>query len=71
MDFVIWIGAALSVIGLVGIGYSIVAVARAKRAGLPDDELRARISGILPVNLIALFISMIGLMAVIIGVILG
>lgn len=71
METVIWIGAALSVIGLIGIGYSIIAVVRAKRAGLPDEELRARIARILPVNLIALFISMIGLMAVIVGVILG
>ncbi|MBE0414389.1 hypothetical protein [Yoonia sp.] len=71
MEIVIWIGAALSVIGMIGIVYSIVAVARAKRANLPDDALRARISRILPVNLIALFVSVIGLMAVIIGVILG
>ena len=71
MEIVVWIGAALSAIGLVGIVYSIVAVTKAKRAGLPDEELRARVSAILPVNLIALFVSMIGLMAVIIGVMLG
>ncbi|WP_296424006.1 hypothetical protein [Yoonia sp.] len=71
MEIVIWIGAALSIIGLVGIGYSIVAVTRAKRAKLEDDELRARIARILPVNLIALFVSMIGLMAVIVGVVLN
>lgn len=71
MEIIVWIGAALSALGLCGIIYSIVAVARAKRAGLPDEELRARIAKILPVNLIALFISMIGLMAVIIGVLLG
>lgn len=71
METVIWIGAALSVIGLIGIGYSIFAVTRAKKAGLPDDELRQRIARILPINLIALFISMIGLMAVIVGVILA
>lgn len=71
MEIIVWIGAALSAIGLCGIVYSIVAVARAKRAKLTDEELRARISGILPINLIALFISMIGLMAVVIGVLLG
>ena len=71
MEFIIWVGAVLSVIGLLGIGYSIVAVAKAKRAGLPDAELRARIAKILPLNLGALFVSMIGLMAVIVGVILS
>lgn len=71
MEIVVWIGALLSGLGLIGIIYSIVAVARAKRMNLPDEELRARISQILPINLGALFVSMIGLMAVIVGVFLG
>ena len=71
MEIVVWSGAALSALGIVGIIYSIVAVTRAKRANLPDVELRARISRILPVNLGALFVSMIGLMTVIVGVMLG
>jgi hypothetical protein len=71
MEIIVLIGAALSAIGLCGIVYSIVAVAKVKRAELSDDELRGRIAKILPVNLIALFVSMIGLMAVIIGVMLG
>ena len=70
MEIVIWIGAALSVVGLIGIIYSIIAVARAKRAGLTDEELRARVSKVLPINLGALFVSVIGLMAVIVGVLL-
>jgi hypothetical protein len=70
MDIIIWIGAALSVVGLIGIIYSIIAVARAKRAGLTDEELRARVSKVLPINLGALFVSVIGLMAVIVGVLL-
>lgn len=71
MEIIVWIGAALSVLGICGIIYSIVAVTRAKRANLPDEELRARIAKILPINLGALFVSMIGLMAVIVGVMLG
>ncbi len=71
MEIVVWIGAALSVIGLVGIVYSIVAVAKAKRANLSDEDLRARVSKILPINLVAMFVSMIGLMAVVVGVMLG
>lgn len=71
MEIVVWSGAALSALGLVGILYSIVAVTRAKRANLPDEELRARISRVLPVNLGALFVSVIGLMMVIVGIMLG
>jgi hypothetical protein len=71
MEIVVWVGAVLSVIGLVGIAYSIVAVTKAKRANLSDEELRARVSKILPVNLGAMLVSMIGLMAVVVGVMLG
>lgn len=67
----IWIGATLSVIGLAGIIYSIFAVARAKRAQLDDAELRARLSKVLPINLGALLVSVIGLMCVIIGIVLA
>ncbi len=71
MDWLIWIGAGISVIGLVGIIASIVMVTKAKRAGLDDDVLRTRVQSILPLNLGALFLSVIGLMCVIVGIILG
>ncbi len=71
MEIIVWIGAALSAIGMCGIIYSIVVIARAKRANLPDEELRERIAKVLPINLGSLFISMIGLMAVVVGVMLG
>jgi hypothetical protein len=68
---IIWIGAALSVLGMIGIVASIVMVARAKKAKLDDAEMRARISKILPINMGALFVSMIGLMMVIVGIVLA
>ncbi len=71
MEWLVWIGAGLSAIGLAGIIYSIFAVTRAKRAGLDDDSLRARLSKILPINIGALFLSMLGLMMVVVGVILA
>ncbi len=71
MEIIVWIGTALSLIGLCGIVYSIIAVTKIKRSGLSDDDMRARLSRILPVNLIALFVSMIGLMAVVVGILLS
>ncbi|MEJ6746929.1 MAG: hypothetical protein QNK98_09310 [Yoonia sp.] len=71
MGMLIWIGAALSVLGMIGIVASIVMVARAKKAKLDDAEMRARISKILPINMGALFVSMIGLMMVIVGIVLA
>lgn len=71
MEWLVWIGASLSTIGLVGIIYSIVAVTSAKRAGLDDDVLRAWLTKILPVNIGSLLVSILGLMMVVVGVLLG
>ena len=71
MQYLIWIGTVISVIGLAGILFSIVRVMKAKKEDLTDEEMRARISKILPVNLGALFLSVIGLMMVILGISFG
>lgn len=71
MDILIWGGAAISVAGLLGLVYCIFRVAKAKRANLSDDELRDAVKKVVPLNLGALFLSVIGLMMVILGVFLG
>lgn len=71
MDYLIWAGAAVSLIGLLGLVWCIVTVARAKRAKLDDDTLRAVVQKVMPRNLAALFLSVIGLMMVIMGIFLG
>ena len=71
MEWMIWIGAAISTIGLVGIVYSIVAVTAAKRADMDDDALRAKLSSILPINIGSLLFSILGLMMVVTGILLG
>lgn len=71
MDILIWGGAVISVVGLLGLVYCIFRVARAKRAGLSDSELRDAVKKVVPINLGALFLSVIGLMMVILGVFLG
>lgn len=68
---IILAGATLSILGLIGIIYSIIAVARAKRAKLDDAELRARLGKLLPINLGALLVSVIGLMLVVVGIVLA
>ncbi|SPF81564.1 hypothetical protein [Pseudoprimorskyibacter insulae] len=71
MDAVIWTGAAISLLGLIGLVLSIVKVARARKAGLSDDELRVVVQKAMPLNIGSLFVSVIGLMTVIIGIFLG
>ena len=71
MEVLVWSGAALAVIGMAGVLYSMVAVARAKRQNLTDEEMRDRIRKMIPINLGTLFIAMIGLMMVVVGVMLS
>ena len=51
MDTLIWIGAAISLLGLIGLVWSIIKVARAKRASLTDEELRKAVQAVMPLNL--------------------
>lgn len=71
MGWLVWSGAALTVLGLIGILYSVYLVQSARRRGLSDEALRGRMTAILPINIGALFAAMLGLMIVIVGVMLG
>ncbi|MCR9108842.1 hypothetical protein [Marivita sp. XM-24bin2] len=71
MDILIWSGAALSLGGLCGLIYCILRVNKARKAGLGDEELRTEVKSVMPINLGSLFVSVLGLMLVIVGIFLG
>ncbi len=71
MELVIWAGAAVSFAGLAGLIWCIVKVWRARKAGLDDAALRAVLQGVVPLNAGALFLSVIGLMMIVIGIFLS
>jgi hypothetical protein len=71
MDILIWSGAALSLVGLCGLVYCIIRVAKARKSGLSDAALRAEVKSVMPINLGSLFVSVLGLMMVIIGIFLA
>ncbi len=71
MEIMVWGGAAVSLAGLAGLLWCIVKVWRARRAGLSDADLRAAVQAVLPLNLGALFLSVLGLMMVVAGILLG
>jgi len=71
MEMLVWIGAVISVTGLCGLVYCILRVLRAKRSGMDDEALRAAVAKVVPLNLGALFLSVIGLMLVILGIFLA
>lgn len=71
MDILIWAGAAVTVLGLAGLVACIVKVARARAAGLPEEELKLRLQRVIALNLAALLVSAIGLMMVVLGIVLA
>ena len=69
-DMLIWGGAVLTALGLAGILWCILAVTRARRARLDDGPMRATMQRVVAVNMGALAASVLGLMAVIMGIML-
>ena len=70
MDLLIWIGSILSILGLIGLVWCIKTVLKAKKLATSDEELRGSLQKVVPLNMAALFLSAIGLMLVILGIML-
>jgi hypothetical protein len=71
MEWLVWLGSAVTLAGLAGLVQCIRLVLAARRAGLGDDALRARLQRIVALNFGALAVSALGLGLVIVGVLLG
>lgn len=71
MDWLIWAGAAVTLLGLATLVWCIVKVAAARRAGLSDADLRARLQRVVVLNFAALLVSAVGLMLVVVGILLA
>ncbi|SDI46315.1 hypothetical protein [Alloyangia pacifica] len=71
MEWLIWLGAAVSLAGLLGLFGCIIKVWRAKRAGLDDEGLREVMRKIVPLNMATLLLSVFGLAMVMVGILLG
>lgn len=71
MQGLIWGGAALTLVGLIGLVYCILRAARAKRTGLDDAAMRAELQRVVVINLAAVGVSALGLAAVVTGILLG
>lgn len=71
MEVLIWIGTALALAGVAGLVFCILLVTRARRAGLPEDRLRATLQRVVGYNLAALGLSALGLMLVVAGIVLA
>jgi len=67
-EWLIWIGAAVTLIGVAGLVACVMMVLRLRRAGLDEDALRRGLQKGVMWNMAALFVSVIGLMMVILGI---
>ena len=71
MAALVYIGTGLALLGILVLLYCGWAAIAAKRAGLPDEVLRAKLQRVVVINMVALLVSVLGLMSVMIGVFLG
>lgn len=71
MENLIWIGAVVTLMGLVGLIWCILIVARARKENLDEAGMKARLKKVVALNMGAFFLSTIGLMMVVIGILLG
>ena len=71
MSGIVLTGAALSLLGIIGLMLCIAKIVKAKRRSLSDENMRAELASLMPVNLGSLFLSAVGLMTVAIGIALG
>lgn len=69
METLVVAGAVISLVGLIGLLICIYKGFKAKQEGGTTEEMEAKLAPLIPLNLGSLFISIIGLMCVIVGVI--
>jgi hypothetical protein len=71
MENLIWIGALVSLVGVGLLVWCILQAARARREGLEGEAMKVRLQKVVAINLLGLFVSAIGLMMVVVGILLG
>lgn len=70
MDYLIYIGGAFTVIGLIGLGYCIKMAVAIKREGGSAEDTAKRLRTLVAWNLAAMGTSSIGLAMIVVGLIL-
>lgn len=71
MDWLIVLGALVSLAGLGGLVYCIFSAMKARKSDLDDEAMRIHLRGLVAWNMGALFTSILGLMMVVAGIMLG
>jgi len=70
MEILVYSGVGVAGLGLAGLGWCIWLAFSAKRANLPDEQMKQRLQRVVALNMASMGVSAIGLMMVVIGVLL-
>ncbi len=71
MEWLIWPGAGVALLGVIGLVVCVVSAVRLRKRGLDDAQMKARLQRLVALNLASVGISAIGLMMVVMGILLG
>lgn len=71
MEWLIWIGAALTLAGVAGLMWCIRLAIKARSQGPDDAAVRSALQRVVGLNMAALGVSALGLMAVVAGIVLS
>lgn len=71
MEILIWVGAAMTMVGVAGLGWCIWLAIKARRVGLDQAAMQAQLQRVVTLNVAALGVSALGLAMVVMGILLG
>ena len=71
MQYLVALGAVVSLVGVAGLGWCIQLALKARRESGSDEDLRARLQRVVVLNMAALGVSALGLMLVVTGIVLA
>ena len=71
MEWLVAIGAAVSLLGIAGLIWCILMALKARKSSSNEEELRLRLQRVVLLNMSALGVSALGLMIVVIGIVLS
>lgn len=71
MQYLVALGAVVSLVGVAGLGWCILLALKARRVSGSDEDLRARLQRVVVLNMAALGVSALGLMLVVTGIVLA
>lgn len=70
MEILVAAGAIISCVGLAGLIFCIIKAAQARKLGGTNEEMQKRLEPLIPINLGSLFLSIIGLICIVLGIVL-